>query len=216
MPGNFLIDPIDFLEKNLVIPNHGNIGSTQGDSGIRTMCLVRSPNPARKLGQNVDRWFLGLHDPRIAPDRIGAIFDAYWCPYSQNQTLTCMLGLDSPYMFTATMDGCSFGIGHQPGGGVCRVAHANEGTFGANREEMYGLDGARQFQRSEQQKRLAHAVGDGVNVISPLDYMADIDGAMELKSTTFGYRDGGDWKFYTQKYWRNGNTYFLRDVTRQY
>ena len=215
MAGNFLIDPIDFLRKNLVIPNHENIGKTQGDAGVHTMCLFKAGTPASQHGVDIDRWFLAKHSPKFDPNKVGAIFDAYWCPYDQNKTFTCILGNDSRYMFTATMDGCSFGIGSQTGDGTCRVGHSNAGTFGANKEQTYGMDGARQFQRAEQQNLLKHQMGNNINVISPLNYMADYDGALVLKSTTFGYRNGANWEFYTQQYLRTGNKYFLRDVVRQ-
>ena len=118
-------------------------------------------------------------------------------------------------MFTATMDGCSFGVGSQTTG-VCRVAHANEARFGANKEQTFGLSGARQFQRDEQQQRLTSELGANASIINPLHYMPDIDNELVLKSTTFGLHTlGRNWSFYTQRYWKNGNTYFLREVTQQ-
>ncbi|WP_347986347.1 hypothetical protein [Methylomonas sp. AM2-LC] len=215
MPGNFLIDPIDFMKNNLVVPHHAQIGSNQADSGIHTMCLVKSSVPARQNGKDVDKWILMKYSSRINPATLGGVFEAYWCPYSQNQTLTCVLNTESRYMFTATMDGCSFGIGSQTGDGACRVAHANESGFGLKHENIFGMDGARQFQRSEQEQRLKHQLGNNIQVINPLNYMADFDGALELKSTTFGYRKAMTWEFYTQKYWKNGGTFFLREVVKQ-
>jgi hypothetical protein len=215
MSGNFLIDPIDFMRKNLVIPSHQNLGETQGDAGIHTMCLFKMPTPAKQHGQDIDRWVLMKHRAGLNPASVGGIFQAYWCPYAQNQTFHCMLNTDSRYMFTATMDGCSFGIGSQTGDGACQVGHANEGSFGARYEDTFGIDGARQFQRSEQENRLKHLLGNDISVINPLHYMSDHDGALVLKSTTFGYRNGMTWEFYTQKYWKNGTTYFLRDVVKQ-
>ena len=215
MSGNFLIDSVDFMRQNLVIPNHEQIGQTQDSSGIHTLCFFKAATPGKQHGKDIDRWFLAKHDSKMNPDRVGAIFEAYWCPYAKDDTLTCMLGNGSRYMFTATMDGCSFGVGSQSGDGTCRVAHANESTFAANKEATFGLDGARQFARAEQKNRLVNKLGGDIGVIDPLNYMADHDGAMELKSTTFGYRNGQGWEFYTQKYWKNGTTYFLRDVVRQ-
>lgn len=212
MPGNILIDPVDFMSKNIVVPHHGPIGTTQQESGIKTLCLVQSAQSGRQLGAEVPKFVLHRYRGQA---NAAAVFTAFWCPYAQNQTLTCELNNGASLCFTATMDGCTLGV--QPGGGqgLCTVAHSNEGSFGAAREDTFGMDGARQFQGDEQMQRINAAIGDGATTISPADYMSDHDGARVLKSTTFGVRVGGGWQFYTQKYLVQGGTYFLRGLQRQ-
>lgn len=210
MAGNILINPLHFMQNNLVVPFHDSLGTTQGQAGVVTMCLIRSAQDARQHGQPIEKYILYRHRGQA---NATVAFQAFWCPYAQNDTLTCTLDSSASLMFTATMDGCTFGHGAQDGHGGCSVGHANSGAFGAAREATYGMDGARQFQRGEQENRLTHALGDGLNFISPTDYMADYDGALVLKSTTFGIRNAGAWTFYTQKYLVQGGTYFLRGVT---
>lgn len=215
MPGNFLSDPVGFMQDNLVVPHHEGIGKAQADAGVHTLALVKHASKAKQLGKEIDRWVLMKNYRRMNPSKIGAVFQAYWCPYDQNHTFSCQLGLDAPYMFTATMDGCSFGVGNQAGDGSCHVAHSNEAGFGASREAQFGMSGARQFQRGEQANRLTHRLGQGIDIIDPTHYMADLDQELVLKSTTFGIRAGNQWQFFTQKYWINGTTIYLREVTRQ-
>lgn len=210
---NFLRNPLAFMDNNIIVPHHSAIGITQQTAKIHELCLFKGGATGKKHGQNLDVWIL---KPRTENDPAEEGFYAYWCPYNQNETLNCVLGNGARYMFTATMDGCSFGVGSQVNG-VCRVAHSNEATFGGNiRNSGVHVDGARQYQRDEQANRLKYTLGNNVGIINPLDYMRDYDGSFELKSTTFGIHTlGRNWSFYTQKYWKNGNTYFLREVTQQ-
>ena len=219
MSGNFLIDPIDFMNKNLVIVNYNSLGKTQQDAGVQTMCLVKSAKKAKQHGVELDIYSLTRHSSRLPSKDVEAIFDAYWCPYEQNQTLHCMLGTEARYMFTATMDGCSFGVGSQ-NNGVCRVAHSNEGTFGGSREGVYGTNGARVFQHMEQANRLQYEIPNLTGIIAPNAYQQDYDGEYALTATTFGIRNNTNtWEFYTQKYWKSGvwnPTYFLRTVDKHF
>jgi len=208
----FLQDPLAFMQENIIVPHHANIDVDQQSARIHELCLAKGGAQGKKHGRNLDVWILRKRSDND-PGKEG--FFVYWCPYNQNETLSCTLGNGARYMFTATMDGCSFGVGSQATG-VCRVAHSNEARFGANKEATFGLGGARQFQRDEQQNRLTSILGSNASIINPLHYMPDHDNELILKSTTFGLHTlGQNWSFYTQRYWKNGNTYFLREVTQQ-
>ena len=211
MPGNILIDPLDFMQKNLVVPLHDNLGTAQGQAGLIQMCLVKSQQPARRHGADVDKFILYRYRGQANAE---VAFRAFWCPYAQNAVRTCDLDDGANLMFTATMDGCTFTATAQDAHGNCRVGHANAGRFGALREDVYGMGGARKFQADEQANRLQHALGAPQVKIAPADYMADHDGAMVKKSTTFAIRTGGQWRFYTQTYVIQGGRYFMREVTR--
>lgn len=215
MAGNFLINPVDFLNRNLVIPDHLSFGSSQDSAGVRTMCLW--PNgTAIKNGQPIDRWKVIAHSPKYPQAKIEAIFNGYWLPYDQNHTFTCMLGADADYMFTATMNGCSFGIGSQPGDGSCLVGHANKGTYGAQAEAQYGLPTARRLQAASQTNMLISKIPALDRVINGADYQDDGAGAMTLQSTTFGVRRNNTWHFSTQKYRKvDAATFIWMDVTAQ-
>ena len=215
MVGNILVDPIAFMDSNVVLTS-GTLGGDQPSAGLKTMCLVPyGHGTAKKHGHELGIFSLTSYSRQ---DSAAAVFQAFWCPYAQNNTFSCDLDSSGSLCFTALMDGCSFGV-QQNGNGRARVGHANEGTYGANMGGTYGRVGQRMMQRDEQTNRLKHIVGDGVQVIAPDDYMLDHDGEAVLKSTTFGVRKGNAWEFYTQRWLRqrtvNGWTYFLRGVYRQ-
>lgn len=211
---DFMADPATFMDNNIIVPHHAAIGVDQASGRIHEMCLVLGGAQGKQAGRDLPVYILTKWSNAYPADQG---FFAYWCPYNQNETLSCNLGNGARYMFTATMDGCSFGIGSQVGGG-CRVAHANEGRHGGNLNQA-GLSEAasREQQRLTQRNSLwAKLESSQIDIIQPRDYMLDIDGAFALKSTTFGIHDlGRPWSFYTQRYWRNGNKLFLREVTQQ-
>ncbi|MGC1273861.1 MAG: hypothetical protein WBC44_09155 [Planctomycetaceae bacterium] len=212
---SFLANPSGFMDANIVIPHHSDIGVDQASGRIHELCRKLGGATGKRHGNNVPVYILKKRRDGDPPE---SGFFAYWCPYNQNETLNCTLGNGARFMFTATMDGCSFGIGSQTNG-VCRVAHANMGSHGGGLHQAgLSVDRSREQQRLTQRNALWNALGDySAHVINPQDYMSDFDGAMELKSTTFGIHDlGKNWKYYTQRYWRNGNTYFLRGVTEQH
>jgi hypothetical protein len=160
---------------------------------------------------------------RPAPnDPPGQSFFAYWCPYAQNKTFSVTLGNGAKFMFTATMDGCSFGVGSPGGPGTVRVGHANTAALGAALEEA-GLDVARQQQALGQRNALWAELGSSnLSIIGPGQYRNDHDGAAVLTSTTFGWHDlGKPWVFFTQRYYKHSppgsfqTTRYLRDVIQQ-
>ncbi len=211
---DFMADPLGFMDDNIIVPHHAAIGSDQASGRIHQMVLTLGGAQGKQAGRDLPVYILTKWT-NVAPDDQG--FFAYWCPYSQNDTLSCNLGNGARFMFTATMDGCSFGIGSQVSGS-CRVAHANEGRHGGNLNSA-GLSetDAREQQRLTQRNSLWAVLGDSqIDIIQPRNYMLDIDGAFALKSTTVGIHQlGKPWSFYTQRYWKNVNKLFLREVTQQ-
>ena len=212
----FLAGPRAFFDNNLVLP------FAQGMvAGLNTMSVVLSPNKTcKRLGAAIP-----VNTVIPAPGAAAAAdtFQAYWCPYAQNQTLTCQLGNAALFMITDVMDGCSFGVGTQAGG-ACMVSHSNAGGAGAAVDNAgFGVDQARRAQAAVQADKIKDVLHEYTPaVIAPASYMADADGARVLKSTTFGiHAVGGAWSFYTQKYWYNQpdpflpGTYFLRDTVQQ-
>jgi len=211
---DFLRNPKAFMDSNIVIPHDAGLGSTQADGRIKEMVIKKYPNRVGlKLGEEVGVYCLRQ---KLQNDPPEASLFAYWTPYQENQTLSCMLGNGARFMFTATMDGCSFGIGSSPTPGVCRVAHSNEKTLGG---KMVNAGLNKQGQTIAQEISLGKVLDPTtMTVINPSHYMKDIDGASVLKSTTWGVHElGGAWTFYTQKYWKNDTTgkYFLREVSQQ-
>ena len=65
--------------------------------------------------------------PQAAPggQAQNGIFMGYWCPYDIDRTSYVTLSGAADYMFTATMDGCSFGVGTPSKDGTVTVSHSN-------------------------------------------------------------------------------------------
>jgi hypothetical protein len=134
---------------------------------------------------------------------------AYFCPYENNQTKALMLKNAAQWMFTATMDGCTFGVGSQTPGamGSVRVAHANTSSIASpDRNVQIATPGgvvSGGDAKNRMQALLATShVGPGGLLIEPPSYMAD---NLENKATTFGYHQlGGPWTFKALKYRMGG------------
>jgi hypothetical protein len=207
----FMNDPLDFLSRNLLLPTE-----FQGEmtAGIKCFKLRANNNKiAKRLGVVLPVW-------ELVPGPPPGIL-SYWCPYRGNELHSVTVGTRARFMFTATMDGCSLGVGHDVGNGTRLVSHVNSSSYGAGLEGTLGMDKAREEQRKMQSNllRFTHGVGN-VNIVGPLTYMKDVDGELALKSTTFGFRPDGvnDWQFYTHRYYKDMSgfsvRYFLRDTIR--
>jgi hypothetical protein len=117
----------------------------------------------------------------------GDTFSSYWCPYQANAAPHAYLRNAAPYMFTAKMDGCSFGIGSPSSNGSVRVSHCNAGGRGP--EQMTMLENF----FSTRTRGMRTAFGRS----SYRFYVGDTASTM---ATTFGIRVGNEWKFYSQVY----------------
>jgi hypothetical protein len=213
----FLADPVGFAGANIIVPSQ--LGGTQNDARIQELTLRLQPmSRGRRLGEDVPVYAVTRPQPG---DPIGSSLFAYWVPYAQNQTFSCNLGNGARFMFTATMDGCSFGIGSSPTPGVVRVAHANRGTYAADQARVIGVDHARELQALVQRDELRATLGNQARIIAPNDYRRDVDLAPVLSSTTFGFHAlGAAWEFWTQRYFKDMSDVmhpvrYLRDVIRQ-
>jgi hypothetical protein len=133
----------------------------------------------------------------------------YWCPYKPNGVGSAMLGNKADYVFTVSMNACSFGIGSYSAPWVVRVAHANAG----NASNSYGVSSvddivpAIELQRKIQRHQL-YSKDSTSKIIAYDNYMKKSDGGFDSKcrATTFGERHpkNGSWKFYTLEYVSGG------------
>ncbi|WP_426169332.1 hypothetical protein [Sandarakinorhabdus sp. DWP1-3-1] len=141
---------------------------------------------------------------RAATDTNG--LNVYFCPYSNNSTKPLMLGNGALWMFTATMDGCTFGVGSQgPGSnGNVRVCHANNASQ-ARPDIVFGGDTGRAAQGRMQAMFARSHVGPDGMLIEPASYMGDDFGQ---KATTFGtHAHGAAWGFRALTYRQAGNVF---------
>ncbi len=125
-------------------------------------------------------------------DKLSAVkvdsFTAYVCNYRTGKTINQVLGKSADFMFTMTMDGCSFGIGIPGKDGTVMVSHSNAKGHGSDEENHLA-----------QQKQLIEVFDKNpfTQMLEPSNYRKGGDGT---SITTFGMRENGEWKFYFQKW----------------
>lgn len=117
-------------------------------------------------------------------------FNAYWCPYESNDVQQVTLGNQADYMFTAKMDGCTFGVGSANPDGSRTVCHANVGGKGHDQLDL--IKASASFQND-----------GGLSYLGPAAYRFQTGTEMYTQATTFGIRvpvegRGNQWKFYSQ------------------
>lgn len=141
---------------------------------------------------------------RAATDARG--LTVYFCPYDQNKSKPLMIGNDALWMFTVTMDGCTFGVGSQGVGaaGNVRVVHSNNASQADPKITVAGVSGRAAQGRIQAMFARSH-VGPDAMLIEPATYMGNDFGK---KSTTFGaHANGAAWSFKALTYRQAGNVF---------
>jgi hypothetical protein len=201
--GDFIKDPLTFLRHNLLrltitdIPPHkfqpgGTVAVTLEDTTkdyteVGTT-LTRNRNrskfvkfignflPVEKVGN------MRFYDVRFAKPN-ESYFSAFICPYSHGNTHSVTLTDQGDFMFTANMDGCSFGVGIQVNGQVL-VAHANEQAQPTNA-----------LNTTQQLVNLQNLSADNLTLV-PGTYRTN----QSQQATTVGIRKNNLWRFWYQQY----------------
>jgi hypothetical protein len=206
---DFLKTPLDFMEDNLVIPTAGVLGDeTPSMENVQTLRLVDTNTMVKCLIPNkngsIKKW-------RLEPAKNGDenAFDAYWLNYRSDRTYTCLLGKKASFMFTATMNGCTFGAGNETPEGNRLVGHAN-----VSKETAHPMEFTRQQLR--QTNSLQDMIGELGVLLNPSGYSLP---GTDQYATTFGIRNADtsdSWEFYTQVYRRVGTDYTFMYVNTVY
>jgi hypothetical protein len=215
----FLANPLAFMRSNIVQQSVAGTGAVHGNTGWFTFSATPSEGRLPAGGECTVYSMQVSNEGTEGVDR----FQAYWCPYANDHVYSITLAGEARYMFTAKMDGCSFGVGVPAPDGSVRVAHANsseteelQAIQNAMAEESLkrkpnleainrlGMENLRTKGKEQiGQLRTDEGLGqDAViqSLVGPLDYKA-----FSLYSTTFGVRSGtGTWSFYFQAYRQNG------------
>jgi hypothetical protein len=120
--------------------------------------------------------------------------------YASNDIKYVTLSSARTFCFTATMNGCTFGIGSASPNGVLTVSHAN--AIGAS-----ATNGTRgQIQRQNQMG----VRSDGAVNFDPSQYETGVVSGMGLNTTVVGIYDTAEWSFYCQTYANAGLKYTVR------
>ena len=137
---------------------------------------------------------------KVASEKTRPALPVYWCPYVQYKAISTMLGNEALFAFTATMDGCSVGLGSSNAGNQAFV-HVNAAQI-ATEWESEGADVARARQEASQHAQLMHS-HDCTTIVNPSDYRPQ-----NLRSsTTFAVHGLGQaWTIKTLTYARSNAT----------
>lgn len=183
---DFASDPKTFMETNVVFP----LSETQSRPFVVTIQEI----PGRKVVNRRGGKVFKLTTDCAGCSRAEKI-PIHWVGYTANSVVQGVLNAQASYVFTFAMDGCTLGVGSQSGDGACVVSHANASSGG----------GGSDAQRDRQRGQLATHYGDNdFSVVSPLQYRATSEGALNFKSTTFGRLENGYWQFYVHRWMDNG------------
>lgn len=183
----FQADPLKFMATHLVMVQIGSL--TPGTMNARFE-TDNTKTCRTKIGK-----FIGKHTIsvcRLVPcNDTNDVVSIYWVPYKNNQVYHLQLAHVAPYVFTPTMDGCTFSVGGQDPVGAPLVAHANKQTdegqidpvgISDQLDAVYGQGNRRGVMSKDRYTKSKHFnVGSG-----------------HVRATTFGISDGTAWEFWTQ------------------
>lgn len=205
--GLFLSDPVTFLENNVIVVGWEGHGRDKLTGETVEMTFVQKGAQhgiAKKLGRDLGLYFIVPKGAVASMPGVTAdprTFNVYFCDYQQNNTFGITVSNRADYMFTATMDGCTLGIGCAAPDGARLVYHANVGGNEDKQRTVLGLTMGASLQ----------------STFGPSNYRMEY-GLGVLKSTTLGIRSRttSQWSFYSQVYFEDveitPRRYYLREV----
>jgi hypothetical protein len=146
-----------------------------------------------KRGKNMDLYQI-LEAPHDASQTTPDIFLGYWCPYEINRTSFTTLSGDADYMFTATMDGCSFGIGTAAPDGTVTVSHSNSAQDDTQTSHKPMI--------AAQKVNLRNLLGKKGKLFQPGDYRSRgvFKKKADVSAMTFGVKVGKSWRFFSHRF----------------
>ena len=164
--------------------------------GMITVARIRNrKGPAKLMPKSNKSWWektVNYYQVLLANPGDSETFEAYICPYRDNETNTKFLGMSANFMFMGDMNDCTFGLGIPNANGGVLVGHANA----ANQALDTGTWDERLAPQQAAQRQNLAAQGLG-QMIDPSVYRAG-DKCEYMKAITIGVRSGGDWSFWYQ------------------
>jgi len=202
---SFTAHPRTFMRTNIIVV--GGITAEQVTGQIFTTpqeiyMLGQSPKVRLGLielnGDQIDNKPGKVYGLYVCSSQQQSGFEAFFCPYKQDKAFFVQLSGSARFMFTATMDGCTFAVGSQSGNSSANVGHVNFGKVALDWGPQDGPTRQIGAQRNVAEDRL----GANSLVIQPQDYRGPQG---DTYSTTVG-RLGSDqmWHFYTLRYRKTG------------
>jgi hypothetical protein len=178
----FLANPVEFMQNNIVsTPEGGDVNKSGGLKFFTLDRLSSTGKSAERPGAAIPTY---MARPGNGPE---GFMEIYWCPYQDDSIQSTTVGNTANIMFTAPMNGCSFGVGTTANDGSRRVAHINmKSQLNAWNKQDAILKGSK--------------LGD--KIVSPHMYMGDDKDPVHV--ITFGVRNAKSatvedrWNFYYQ------------------
>lgn len=190
---DFLNNPWEFLKKHIVMMGMEGYGA----AGIKFFKLEPYPLAQAYATSTIFniRSEVFVLKGHIAGPTAG-FFNAYWCPYEREETKFAVIGNLADFCFTATITGCSIGLGHEAANGAKLIVHSNHGS---TPDTGAGLNVAQ-----TQERDIRNIGGTTIHkVFGPSGYRLDSKGRSKYTGTVVGWRGAGGagpWEFRTQTY----------------
>lgn len=119
----FLSDPVEFMQNNIVsTPEGGDVNKTGGKKFFTLEKLNGLASSVERPGAQIATF---MARPAGNGGNVEGIMEIYWCPYQDDTIQSTTVGNAANIMFTAPMNGCSFGVGSPAEDGSRYVAHIN-------------------------------------------------------------------------------------------
>ncbi len=206
---DFLADPEGFMMSHIVICQFFKAGLAP--NGVERMTIVE---------QDLDDYYGSTDDQPDAQFPIYTVidgsnrpptdrFDAFFCPYANDTTNFTTLTATARYMFTPTMDGCSFGIGSPSGNGTVIVGHSNaqrNQTATSTRPMEITQKAELKATLLPQYKAKRSPFKKKYKIFEPRKYRIDSVTQQRISATLYGIRNGNKWKFHVIKFIPNPGT----------
>lgn len=199
-----LASSLDYPTGTMVKPN-GTVTVKLHDmapdlQGMITVARMRNRKGMASLMPKTNKswWEKTINYYQVRPANPGdpEPFEAYICPYKDNETNTKFLDMSADFMFTGDMNGCTFGVGIPNVNGGVLVGHANAANYALPTPHVTGTWEERVApQRDAQRERLARR---GLEQMIDPDVYRPADGEADLKAIAIGVRRGSDWSFWYQ------------------
>lgn len=177
------VDPdslLAWLENNILLS--GNLANTMAPNGLCWATITA--RAAQGIGPGGGA--MDVYDVRGNGTGVGDGVRAYICNYQAGQINSVTVGHLGDFVFTTTMNGCTYGIGPAAPNGSRLITHANRGgNTLLQRADTFNTHGV-------------GANGGGVRLMEPALYRRGLAG--NVCATTFGIRTGLNWRFYFQSY----------------
>jgi hypothetical protein len=222
---DFRAGPVAFLQENpFLIEQVRDLANVKNASAVRLFALRQfDANLSNKLNGKVYLLVYEETPEKGTTYQYSEMLRAFWCPYQNDNCLGVVLTQKADYMFTATMNGCSFGVGSRSQDNTRAVFQANNAkkSEGTDIQNQQAVVSGFAVMAQAQSDALKAKLGATANIIDVQTYGGGVMGkklpmvgkvyALTNAGTLVGLRNSRakDWEFYTLKHEKTRTTNYL-------